>query len=64
MMGEANAARDDPEIQAKVQLMGTRPIEVVSRLPTPEEVMKIPRITTRALLTKVLGLPSSLWEPL
>jgi Mn2+/Fe2+ NRAMP family transporter len=55
MMGEANAGRDDPEIQAKVQLMGTRPIEVVSRLPTPEEVMKIPRITTRAFLTKVLG---------
>jgi len=55
MGNKASMGRDDPETQARVQMMGIRPIEVVSRLPTPEEVMKIPKITTRTLLTKVLG---------
>jgi len=35
--------------------LGVRPIEVVDKLPTPEEVFGVPKITTSNLITKVLG---------
>ncbi|MEM2443939.1 MAG: Nramp family divalent metal transporter [Sulfolobales archaeon] len=35
--------------------LGTKPIRVVEKLPTPEEVFNIPKLTWSSMVTKVLG---------
>ena len=36
-------------------MFGTKPIRVIDKLPTPEEVFKLPKLTWGNILTKVLG---------
>lgn len=41
--------------ESKVEYLGARPIEVVDKLPTPEEAFKVPKVTTKVLFILILG---------
>lgn len=39
----------------EAEKLSTRPIEVVDECPAPEEVFKVPKLVTKALVLRVLG---------
>jgi len=44
-----------PKEREEVGLLGAKPIRVLERIPTPEEVFNLPKLTWSNMLTKVLG---------
>jgi len=42
-------------LSSETVMLGTKPIRVIDKLPSPEEVFKLPKLTWGNILTKVLG---------